>query len=442
MTETSFKYKDSNSEWIGKIPIEWSMATVRNGYEITLGKMVQPEPKSSTDVLVPYLKAMNVQDGYIKKEKIEEMYASRNELEVYKMNKGDLLVCEGGEVARSTIVEGEYDGYVFQNSVHRVKAKKDNSIEYLHYLLIALRNSGYINILVNKATIAHFTKDKFNSLKIPLPTAEEQKEIVLYVDEKEKEISRLINQKHQLITLLEEKRQSIITEAVTKGLNPNVIKKDSGVEWIGEIPEDWKIKKLKLISQRIGDGLHGTPLYDEDGLYYFVNGNNLGNKNINLKVDTNKVSQVEFEKYGNHLKEGSILISLNGTIGKISIYKNEKVMLSKSAGYINLKNIKESDFIYYYLQSQRIKNYFEQSFAGTTIKNLSLETLRNTSICMPSVEERKSIVNYLETELKKHDKLIDNVHSQIQKLKEYRQSLIYEAVTGKIDVRELVAEKQ
>lgn len=158
MTETNSKCKDSKSEWIGKIPITWSMATVRNGYEVTLGKMVQPEPKSSTDVLVPYLKAMNVQDGYIKIEKIEKMYASKNELEVYKISKGDLLVCEGGEVARSTIVEDEYDGYVFQNSIHRVKAKKDNNIEYLHYLLIALRNSGFINILVNKATIAHLQK--------------------------------------------------------------------------------------------------------------------------------------------------------------------------------------------------------------------------------------------------------------------------------------------
>ena len=289
MTETNSKCKDSKSEWIGKIPITWSMATVRNGYEVTLGKMVQPEPKSSTDVLVPYLKAMNVQDGYIKIEKIEKMYASKNELEVYKISKGDLLVCEGGEVARSTIVEDEYDGYVFQNSIHRVKAKKDNNIEYLHYLLIALRNSGFINILVNKATIAHFTKDKFNSLIIPLPTSEEQKEIVLYVEAKEKEISRLIKQKHQLITLLEEKRQSIITEAVTKGLNPNVKMKHSGVEWIGEIPEDWQVKKVKHFSEFVGSGKTpsgGSEVYLEEGIPFL--------RSLNVHFDGIRLKNLAF----------------------------------------------------------------------------------------------------------------------------------------------------
>ncbi|UJF27935.1 restriction endonuclease subunit S [Planococcus sp. 107-1] len=401
MTETNSKCKDSKSEWIGKIPITWSMATVRNGYEVTLGKMVQPEPKSSTDVLVPYLKAMNVQDGYIKIEKIEKMYASKNELEVYKISKGDLLVCEGGEVARSTIVEDEYDGYVFQNSIHRVKAKKDNNIEYLHYLLIALRNSGFINILVNKATIAHFTKDKFNSLIIPLPTSEEQKEIVLYVEAKEKEISRLIKQKHQLITLLEEKRQSIITEAVTKGLNPNVKMKHSGVEWIGEIPEDWQVKKVKHFSEFVGSGKTpsgGSEVYLEEGIP-FLRSLNVHFDGIRLKNLAFISEETDAEMRSSRIQPLDNLLNITGaSIGRSCIVPKDFGQGNVNQHVCIIRVDQNKINPYYFNSILNSKLAMEQVMTaqtGSSREGLNFQQVKNLMFPVAPLEEQEKLNQFI-----------------------------------------------
>ncbi|WP_160032576.1 restriction endonuclease subunit S [Paenibacillus sp. An7] len=436
MDNANIYFKESNIEWVGMIPNTWDVTSIGKVYEIVLGKMLQPLQIGPTDRLVSYLKAMNVQDGYLKSDKIDQMYASISEIQRLEILSGDLLVCEGGDVARSVVVQEDIPGIIFQNSLHRVRPRKDNSNSFLHYYLIALRNSGFVDILVNRATIAHFTKDKFKSLKIVLPNTLVQKDIVNFLDEKYAEIEKLINQKIELLDLLEEKRQSMITEAVTKGLNPNVKMKDSGVDWIGEIPEHWSLSKLKNLSSRIGDGLHGTPKYDDNGNYYFINGNNLGERTIVFKDDTNTISEDEFKKYINNLKEGSLLISLNGTIGNVSIYNKEPVMLSKSTGYINLTNQIEIEYVYYYLQSLGVKIFFEQSLAGTTIKNLSLGTLRSTKVTIPPIIEQVQIITYLNSKLEDFKRLENELKIQIISLQEYRQSLIYEAVTGKIDVRD------
>lgn len=275
------------------------------------------------------------------------------------------------------------------------------------------------------------------NIRIAIPPLELQSKIVTFVDKKFEETNQLINKKEKMIKLLEQQRQSIITEAVTKGLNPNVKMKDSGIEWIGEIPEHWEISKLKYHAVRIGDGLHGTPVYDDQGEYHFINGNNLGDISIRFNEKTNKINKAEFISHGQKIGGNTILVSLNGTIGNVSIYNNEKIMLSKSAGFINLKNNIETLYVYYWLKSIHVENYFTKSFAGTTIKNLSLETLRNTPILIVPIIEQQQIAKYLVDKLKENDSLLEKVKIQIEKLKEYRQSLIYEAVTGKIDVSEM-----
>lgn len=244
---------ESGIEWIGEIPTHWGKTKVGNIYDITLGKMVQPKSNSEKDFLVPYLKAMNVQDGYINTDEVDNMFATEIELQKFSIKKGDILVCEGGEVARSAVVQEDYHGFVFQNSLHRVREQGKGVNVFLHYLLNAVRNSGFINILVNKATIAHFTKEKFSSLKICVPPIEEQRAITSFLNERTSEIDSLIADKEKLIELLEEKRQAIITEVVTKGLNPNVKMKNSGVEWIGEIPEHWEEKKIKYLFYETND---------------------------------------------------------------------------------------------------------------------------------------------------------------------------------------------
>ena len=183
---------------------------------------------------------------------------------------------------------------------------------------------------------------------------------------------------------------------------------------LGEIPEEWSIVKLSDLSQKIGDGLHGTPKYVENSDYYFINGNNLVCGKVELYEDTKMVSEEDYIKNNKDLNENSLLISLNGTIGNVAYYNNEKIMLGKSSGYINLKGNINKKYIYYVLKTNTVLEYFNKELTGTTIKNLSLSTLRNTPIPLPNIREQEKIALILSTV----DEQIDNVDALIEKNKE------------------------
>ncbi|MEI7885592.1 MAG: restriction endonuclease subunit S [Clostridia bacterium] len=180
---------------------------------------------------------------------------------------------------------------------------------------------------------------------------------------------------------------------------------------IGVIPEDWDIEYLNSFSIRIGDGLHGTPKYAEDGQYYFINGNNLKNGVISMNDDTKKVDTREYEKNKVDLRATSILISLNGTIGSLACYRGEPIILSKSAGYITLKKNQVTGYIYQVLQTKYVKDFILKELTGTTIRNLSLKTLRNIPIAKGTFEEQQRIAEILSTtdaHIEKLDKIIED----------------------------------
>jgi len=263
---------------------------------------------------------------------------------------------------------------------------------------------------------------------------DEQTAIAYHLDHKTAEIDALIADKKRLLELYEEEKTTIVNQAVTKGIDPKLKMKDSGVEWLGEIPEHWEMKRLKYVSPKIGDGIHTTPNYLQGTEIYFINGVNLNNGEISLTEKTLSVPIEDYEKFKIELQYGSILISLNGTIGKLAFYNNENVILGKSAAYIELKDFVFNKFIFYVLKSQYINNYFENSFSGTTIKNLSLYTLRNTPFPLMEIDEQRSIVQFIETECTRIDAKIAKTKKLIELLTEYRTALISEVVTGKIKV--------
>ena len=160
-----------------------------------------------------------------------------------------------------------------------------------------------------------------------------------------------------------------------------------------EFKGDWSNHTLEELTVKIGDGLHGTPLYVENSDVYFINGNNLIDGKIVINENSKKVSLETLKKNNKGLDENSILISINGTIGSISRYNDEKIMLGKSVGYFNFKQSK--DFYFQILQSKKIQDYFISELTGSTIKNLSLKTLRETTIFQPSLSEQARIANFL-----------------------------------------------
>ncbi|MGH4119838.1 restriction endonuclease subunit S [Clostridium sp.] len=194
---------------------------------------------------------------------------------------------------------------------------------------------------------------------------------------------------------------------------------------LGEIPVEWEINSLQDISWKIGDGLHGTPKYSESGDYYFINGNNLSNGNIIFSNETKKVDMEQFLKYKKELTNSTVFISLNGTIGNLAYYNSEKIVLGKSCGYAKLKSIVNKNYIFHTLNNKKVQQYFYKELTGSTIKNLSLETLRKTPIAIPPIYEQQKIADILSTV----DSRIEQTVSLIEKTKKLKKGLMLSLLT-------------
>lgn len=180
---------------------------------------------------------------------------------------------------------------------------------------------------------------------------------------------------------------------------------------------EWTIITLEDCTEILGDGLHGTPQYSENGEYAFVNGNNLVDGEIIIKKDTKRVDVSQYEKYKKPLNDRTILISINGTLGNIGTYNSEKIILGKSACYFNVKDSVDKDFIYYVVSSPVFKQYLENNATGTTIKNISLKQMREYSFSLPSLKEQERIsstLKIIDQKIKNNKKINNNLEQQAQ----------------------------
>lgn len=189
---------------------------------------------------------------------------------------------------------------------------------------------------------------------------------------------------------------------------------------LGEIPKDWEMNCLNDLANKIGDGIHATPKYDDNGSYFFVNGNNLINGRIIISADTKKVSSEEAQLHYKDLNSSTILLSINGTIGNIAYYQDEKIILGKSAAYLNLNKKILKEYFFQLLQSSFIKRYFENELTGSTIKNLGLGSIRNTKIPLPPKAEQEKIAAALSN--------ADELINQLEKLRSKKQNIKFGAM--------------
>lgn len=188
-----------------------------------------------------------------------------------------------------------------------------------------------------------------------------------------------------------------------------------------EFKGEWEKKKLSNLTSKISDGLHSTPKYCDDGDYYFVNGNNLISGRITINANTKRVSKDEYEKHKKDLTNQSILISINGTIGSLAFYNNERVILGKSACYINLNREVDKLFIYNSLQTEAIIGFFNSELTGSTIKNLSLTTIKNCEFALPTLPEQQKIASFLSAV----DEKIQQLTRKKELLEQYKKGVMH-----------------
>lgn len=256
--------------------------------------------------------------------------------------------------------------------------------------------------------------------EIYIPNLLEQKAIADKLDDSfakiENAITNLINAKENLKLY----KQSVLKSAFNGDLLPNTS------------PTHWEVKKLGEICEKIGDGLHGTPSYNDDGEYFFINGRNISYPYLIINNNVKRLSSDEALKYKKDFNTHTIFVSINGTLGNIGFYNNEKIILGKSVCYLNLKDNVNKYYIFFNLKSNEFLNYANLKATGSTIKNVSLQAMRNFEIPLPPLSEQNLIVAEIDRRFAIVDKTLNLIDKSIQNAKNLKQSILKKAFSGEL----------
>ena len=425
------KYKDSGVEWIGEIPEHWEVSKLKYLTYCLDGKRIplSSEQRGEMQGDIPYWGANCIID-YVNDWLIDGEVVLLGEdgapfFDKYK----DVAFYSNGRIWPN-------------NHVHVLRALQSINAKLLTYILNTVDYSNYIK----GSTRDKLTQAEMKNIFIQLLPVREQKAIVNFLDQKTAVIDDLIADKEKLIELLQEKRQAVITEAVTKGLDPNVKMKDSGVEWIGEIPEHWEIGRLKNSIKSCRNGIWGDEPQGDINDVACIRVVDFNRTNMEIEVNNLTIRNVPVSKQKMYLlKRGDLLIEKSGggekqPVGFVTIFNHD--IPAVYANFIARMELEEKvysgfyKYVHYAMYSVRLN---VKSIKQTTgIQNLDINYYFEESVIYPPLNEQKIIANFLDQKTAEIDSLVTETKNQIEKLKEYRQSLIFEAVTGKIDVRDYV----
>lgn len=443
------RYKDSGIELIENIPEHWDFKRLKYLARINPNKSEIRQTLPNAEVtFVPMEKIISTGViDYSLTNTIENLIGGYTYFKDQDIIIAKVTPCfENGNIA---IAEGLLNGIGFGTTeLHVIRCKSDVSNRFLFYCFQSdeFKRKG-VSEMYGVAGLKRIPTDFVLNYRIQLPKIIEQNQIAKFLDKKTSEIDSLIADKEKLIELLQEKRQAIISEVVTKGLNPDVKMKDSGIEWIGEIPEHWDKTFIKYIvdnkKDSIVDGPFGssinvsTDYVDETEGVPIVRTVNI-NDDIFIEEDLKFLRFEKFYELTRHaVYPGDILFSKVGTIGNVCIFPSylEKGILS-TTGSCKISVNKEkvfNRFLVYMLLT--MKKHFKMLASSNVQPFLNMTTIKNVALPLPDLNEQNIIVSYLDKKVDEQNSIISSIRVQVDKLKEYRQAIISEAVTGKIDVR-------
>jgi len=429
------EYKDSKQAWIGSVPQHWDVLPNRALFAEVKDREHPNEEMLSVTITKGIIRQKALLDGTSKKD------SSNLDKSSYKLVQPRDIAYNKMRAWQGAIGSSALRGIISPAYVVMRLRKDDDLPSYFHHLyrtpLFAKEAERWSYGITSD--MWSLRPEHFKMIYTPEPPPDEQAAIVRFLNWANGRLERAIRAKRKVIALLNEQKQAIIHRAVTHGLDSSVPLKPSGIPWLGDIPQHWRISRLSQLSTRIGDGLHGTPQYVDQSPYYFINGNNLVNGDIRLKSSTRCVSENEFKKYLIALDDSSVLMSINGTIGSVACYRGESIILGKSAAYINCGMELIRNFLIFYLRSPAVINFLRSDVTGTTIFNLSLASVRGLHIPLPPVDEQIMIVSSIEDLIAPVSIAISRLEREIDLLRDYRTRLVADVVTGKLDVREAAA---
>ena len=430
------KMKSSGIDWIGNIPCSWN--TNRIKYLAQLKGRIGWQGLTSdeyTDIGPFLITGVDFSDGGINWESCvhitEERWTEAPEIHI---QNGDLLITKDGTVGKVAIVENLQGKASLNSGVLLIKTSDGYNKKFLYWALLSeefwtwfrLKNAG-------NSTIVHLYQNDFAEFSYTFPDVTEQQAIADFLNKECAQIDSIAADLEKQIALLQQYKKSLITETVTKGLDKSAPMKDSGIEWIGEIPEHWAVEPIKYrVTFHNGDRGENYPAKSElqsEGIP-FINAGHLEGDGLNM----DNMDYISEEKYrimgGVKLKPGDILYCLRGSVGKNAIVDIDKGTVASSLVAIRSVRI-SAEYLYYCLNShiEEVQRYLWDN--GTAQPNLSADNLGKYKICIPPVEEQKGIVKYLNNICFRIDNLIIGKRKQRSTIQQHKKSFIYEYVTGK-----------
>jgi type I restriction enzyme S subunit len=421
----------SGIEWVGEIPEHWENRKLK--WDIFYQEGPGLRTFQFTEDGIRVICVSNITEKGIDFETTHTRHISKEEYEEkykhFTVNDNDILLSSSGSIGK--VCKYFYDGepVILNTSTIRIHSKNNKKYieDFVKYVLISNYVQIQLRFLMTGGIVSNFGPSHLDQIFNYVPPLTEQLQIVQFLDEKTDLIDKLISTKERKITLLKEQRTSLINQVVTKGLNPNVKMKDSGIEWIGKIPEHWEIKKLKHLCEITYGISPPDTTYNDEGI---------GVELINGPVEYSETDfgytrslkwTTEPKKF---CKKGSLLFCLRGsTTGRMNITHKD---VSIGRGVCSINSKRNQWFMIYSMFIIRI--YIQKLISGSTFPSVVKDDVDNYQICNPSIQEQDDIVEYLNYKTKEIDDLIHLEQKKIDLLKEYRQSLISEVVTGKIKV--------
>ena len=416
-------YKDSGVQWLGEIPSHWAVVRLDQGCEIVRGNT----GFSKADLLEEGQYVALQYGRTYKVDEINNTFSSYVNEEFYKLSQiamyGDTVLISTSETIEDlghSCFYARQDIGLIGGEQFLLKVNQGEKFgKYLYYLSKAF--SGYLRKYATGTKVYRFNTDHLKKIYIPQIPFNEQKIIADFLDKRLAQVDALIAKQETLLEKLAEQRVALISHAVTKGLNPDVEMKESGVEWLGKVPRSWDIANLRyFISCNSGDALESSKiLRDADEFNYIpvIGGNGL----------------LGFTENSNYKKECIAVGRVGALCGNVHFIDYES-WINDNALLIKLISDKFNiNYLVYLLRSRNLNE-----LASKTAQPLLTGTqVKAEKVCIPLMSEQLEIVRYLDTNLEALDKLLETVNKTIQTLREYRSTLITQVVTGKIDVRNL-----
>lgn len=436
------EYKDSGLEWFGDIPSGWDVWKWKHtlASPMTYGAN---EAALDDDVKNPrYIRITDMNsDGSLRDDTFKSLQpkAAKN----YLLKDGDILVARtGATVGKSFLYKDKFGAACFAG--YLIRARINQNIvepEFIYWYLQSDQYWKYISSSQIQATLQNVSAEKYGDMAIAIPSKKQDRlGIANFLDHETAKINTLIEQQQHLIQLLKEKRQAVISHAVTKGLNPDAPMKDSGVEWLGEVPAHWDVKYIKHLSQ-VKRGASPRPIddpkyFDDDGEYAWVRIADVSSAGMYLTSTTQRLSELG-SSLSVKLDADQLFVSIAGTVGKPCL------TISKACihdGFVYFPSLSiNNKFLYYIFEAGEA--YLGLGKMGTQL-NLNTDTVGGIKIGVPSNDEIDKIIEFIEISNKKFDCLIERAVKSVSLMQERRTALISAAVTGKIDVRNWQAQQQ